>query len=56
MGATATQTVFGQAMPIGKNRGRVLEIQGSVNALITVHPSYLLRIAEPEQKKEEYRR
>jgi len=33
-----------------------MEIQGGASALITVHPSYLLRIAEPEQKKEEYRR
>ena len=56
MGATAAQSVFGKAMPIGRNRGKVLEIAGGTKALITVHPSYLLRIPEPEQKEEEYRR
>jgi uracil-DNA glycosylase family protein len=55
MGATAAQSVFGKAMPIGKNRGLVMEIAGGTNALITVHPSYLLRIPEPD-RKEEYRR
>jgi uracil-DNA glycosylase len=56
MGATAVQSVFGKAMPIGKNRGRVMEILGGASALITVHPSYLLRIPEPDKKEEEYRR
>jgi uracil-DNA glycosylase len=56
MGATAAQSVFGKAMPIGKNRGHVMEIAGGANALITVHPSYLLRIPEPDRKEEEYRR
>jgi uracil-DNA glycosylase len=55
MGATAVQSVFGKAMQIGKNRGRVMEIPGGMSALITVHPSYLLRIPEPERKDEEYR-
>jgi uracil-DNA glycosylase len=55
MGATAAQSVFGKAMPIGHNRGRVLEFFGGEAALITVHPSYLLRIPEPDRKAEEYR-
>jgi DNA polymerase len=54
MGATAAQSVFGKAMPIGRNRGRVLEAFGGIGALITVHPSYLLRIPEPDRKEEEY--
>jgi DNA polymerase len=54
MGATAAQSVFGKAMPIGRNRGRVLEGFGGIGALITVHPSYLLRIPEPDRKEEEY--
>jgi uracil-DNA glycosylase len=33
-----------------------MEIQGGASALITVHPSYLLRIPEPDRKEEEYRR
>jgi DNA polymerase len=56
MGATAAQSVFGKAMPIGRNRGRVMEMLGGRSAIITVHPSYLLRIPEPDRKEEEYRR
>jgi DNA polymerase len=56
MGATAAQSVFGKAMPIGKNRGRVMDIADGTSAMITVHPSYLLRIPEPGKKEEEYRR
>jgi uracil-DNA glycosylase family protein len=56
MGATAVQSVFGKAMPIGRNRGRVMEMPGGIRAIITMHPSYLLRIPEPDRKEEEYRR
>jgi uracil-DNA glycosylase family protein len=56
MGATAAQSVFGKAMPIGVNRGRLLEVFNGASALITVHPSYLLRIPEAQKKEEEYRR
>jgi DNA polymerase len=56
MGATAVQSVFGKAMPIGRNRGRMLELPGGARALMTVHPSYLLRIPDPDRKAEEYRR
>jgi len=39
-------------MVIGRNRGRVLDIEDA-HALITVHPSYLLRL-HGEDKKREY--
>jgi DNA polymerase len=55
MGATAVQGLFGKALPIGKSRGRVWELAGGFSALITVHPSYLLRIPEPERKAAEYK-
>ena len=55
MGATAAQSLFGRAMPIGKNRGRVLGFQeGGAQALITVHPSYLLRLPDEDAKAEAY--
>jgi len=53
MGATAAQGVFGKAMPIGKNRGRVLE-HGGRKVVVTVHPSYLLRLPNEEVKHREY--
>ena len=53
MGATAVQGVFGKAMPIGKNRGQVLE-HGGRKVIVTVHPSYLLRVPDEEAKHREY--
>jgi uracil-DNA glycosylase family protein len=52
MGATAVRGVFGRAMPIGRNRGRVLDLDGSRKGLITVHPSYLLRVEEEDKERE----
>ena len=43
MGATAAQSVFGKITPINKNRGRVIDVAGGSKALVTVHPSCLLR-------------
>ncbi|MEK9278675.1 MULTISPECIES: UdgX family uracil-DNA binding protein [unclassified Bradyrhizobium] len=56
MGATAAQSVFGKITPIGKNRGRLIELPDGRKALVTVHPSYLLRLPDPEAKEQEYRR
>jgi DNA polymerase len=53
MGATAAQSLFGKAMPINRNRGRLLDL-GTAKGLITIHPSYLLRILEPLDAEAEY--
>jgi uracil-DNA glycosylase len=55
MGATAAQSLFGKAMPINKNRGKLMEMD-SFAALITIHPSYLLRIEDKAQAAAEYAR
>ena len=55
MGATAAQALFGKAMPIAKNRGHLFDL-GALKGLITIHPSYLLRILEPADAKAEYAR
>jgi DNA polymerase len=55
MGATAAQSLFGKAMPINKSRGRLFDL-GSCQALITIHPSYLLRIQEELDARAEYAR
>jgi DNA polymerase len=52
LGATAARAVFGKTMPIGRNRGSVLELGGGAKALITVHPSYLLRVEEDDKERE----
>ncbi len=56
MGATAAQCVFGKITPINKNRGRLIDLDEGVKALVTVHPSYLLRLPDPESKAQEYKR
>jgi uracil-DNA glycosylase family protein len=52
MGATAAQSVFGKAMPIGKNRGHLLTLEDGAAATITVHPSYLLRVLGADKERE----
>jgi uracil-DNA glycosylase len=56
MGATAAQSVLGKITPINKNRGHLIELEDGTAALVTVHPSYLLRLPDAEAKAEEYRR
>ena len=56
MGATAAQTVFGKITPINKNRGRPIDLADGIKALVTVHPSYLLRLPDAESKTREYAR
>jgi DNA polymerase len=56
MGATAAQSVFGKITPIGKTRGRLIDLPDGRKALVTVHPSYLLRLPDPEAKVLEYQR
>jgi DNA polymerase len=56
MGATAAQSVFGKITPINKNRGRLIDLADGIKALVTVHPSYLLRLPDADAKAREYRR
>ncbi|HEU0147911.1 MAG TPA: UdgX family uracil-DNA binding protein, partial [Bradyrhizobium sp.] len=56
LGATAAQSVFGKIMTINKNRGHVVTLDDGTEALITVHPSYLLRLPDQEARLREYER
>jgi DNA polymerase len=56
MGATAAQSVFGKITPINKNRGHTIDLEDGTRALVTVHPSYLLRLPDADAKAREYRR
>jgi uracil-DNA glycosylase len=56
MGATAAQSVLGKITPINKNRGRLIDLDDGIKALVTVHPSYLLRLPDAEAKAREYKR
>ncbi len=48
--------MFGKITPINKNRGRVIELEDGTRTLVTVHPSYLLRLPDAEAKALEYQR
>src|SRR5712672_3103109 len=56
MGTTAAQSVFGKITPINKSRGRLIELDEGIKALVTVHPSYLLRLPDEDAKAREYER
>ncbi|HTW34448.1 MAG TPA: UdgX family uracil-DNA binding protein [Rhizomicrobium sp.] len=52
LGATAARGVFGKTLAIGKNRGRVMPLDEHSKALITIHPSYLLRMQDEDKDRE----
>ncbi len=56
LGATAAHSVLGKAMPINANRGRLIDLDDGTRTLITVHPSYLLRLPDEDAKVREYAR
>ncbi|MBR1267953.1 UdgX family uracil-DNA binding protein [Bradyrhizobium sp. AUGA SZCCT0222] len=56
MGATAAQSVFGKTTPVNKSRGRLIDLEDGATALVTVHPSYLLRLPDADAKAREYQR
>ena len=56
MGATAVQSLMGKAASITSLRGKKLELPDGAALLVTVHPSYLLRIPEADRKAEELER
>ena len=56
MGATAAQSVFGKITPVNKSRGQLIALEHGVQALVTVHPSYLLRLPDADAKAREYER
>jgi uracil-DNA glycosylase family protein len=54
LGTTAARAVFGRAMAVGSNRGHVIEdatLPGQLTAdvIVTVHPSYLLRVPHADR-------
>jgi DNA polymerase len=44
MGATAVESVFGKALPVGRNRGRIAALDDDSQVLVAIHPSYILRM------------
>lgn len=50
LGATAARSLLGKAVTIARERGRAIPLDSGAEAWVTVHPSYLLRLPDPETK------
>jgi uracil-DNA glycosylase family protein len=51
LGATAARAVVGPDARVGALRGKVLERTGAPPVVVTVHPSFVLRLQGPEQDR-----
>jgi DNA polymerase len=56
LGATAARALGGRELSVMRERGRPLRLRDGMAGLITVHPSYLLRLPDPAERAREYRR
>ena len=54
LGATAAQGLAGRSIPVGANRGTVLDLEGGLRVFVTIHPSSLLRVEDEEEKRSGY--
>ncbi|HMA57531.1 MAG TPA: UdgX family uracil-DNA binding protein [Pseudolabrys sp.] len=56
LGATAVRSVSGRPLTIKTIRGRVMPLPDGGRMLATIHPSYILRIEDEADKREQYRK
>ena len=56
LGATAARSLTGRAVKIGEARKLPIMLDDGTPCHVTVHPSYLLRISDPETTAREYAR
>ena len=54
LGATATRGLAKKSLTINANRGRLIEFRPGLQGVVTVHPSYLLRLREERDKRREF--
>jgi DNA polymerase len=55
LGATALRSIAGKPLAISKVRGRFMAMQSGGRFLATIHPSYLLRIRDKDDKHKQFR-
>jgi DNA polymerase len=53
LGATAARSLIGRSVPITANRGQIFESIEGVPVLVTIHPSYLLRLPDAKLAERE---
>jgi uracil-DNA glycosylase family protein len=51
LGATAARSLIGKTVTIGKVRGEPLQLEDGSECWVTVHPSSLLRMPDPEARR-----
>ncbi|MBO9136545.1 UdgX family uracil-DNA binding protein [Rhizobium sp. B230/85] len=56
LGATALYALMGRSVGLTKERGHVLQAANGMHVLVTIHPSYLLRIRDHDDRESERRR
>ena len=56
LGGTAAKALLGREVAVTRERGRLFALDADRQSLITVHPSYMLRIQDEAEKTAEYRR
>jgi DNA polymerase len=54
LGATAARALTRRPLTINANRGRLIELPGRRQGVITVHPSYLLRLQDERDRRREF--
>jgi DNA polymerase len=55
LGATAARSLFGRVVTITRMRGKAHQLTDGMTAFVTIHPSFLLRIQDHDDKEREYR-
>jgi uracil-DNA glycosylase len=55
LGATAARGVLGRTVTIASVRGDALDSGDDSRVIVTIHPSYLLRLRDDESKEREYK-
>ena len=53
LGATAAQAVLGKTVTIRDTRSKLIDLDGKTQLFVTVHPSYILRIPDPDRQAAE---
>ena len=56
LGATAAHSLTGKSATLASLRGRKLELEDGSHLIVTVHPSYLLRLPDRARAAEELQR
>jgi DNA polymerase len=56
LGATAARSLFGKVVTITRMRGKIVQLPDGGRALVTVHPSALLRMPDEVTRRKEFAR